>query len=54
MRCNEETIRHRRGDPFWLNVALQVGGDWPGSTPLPGKRDFPGKGGPGLVRVYQP
>jgi beta-glucanase (GH16 family) len=39
-------------DPFWLNVSLQVGGDWPGnpdgSTPLPSHMDVD------YVRVYQP
>ncbi len=39
------------GDPFWLNLSLQVGGDWPGapdaSTPFPShmKIDY--------VRVYE-
>jgi beta-glucanase (GH16 family) len=39
-------------DPFWLNLSLQVGGDWPGdpssSTPFPGHMDVD------YVRVYQP
>ncbi len=39
-------------DPFWLNVSLQVGGDWPGnpdgSTPLPAHMDVD------YVRVYSP
>jgi hypothetical protein len=38
-------------DPFWLNISLQVGGDWPGdpdsSTPLPSQMDVD------YVRVYQ-
>ena len=38
-------------DPFWLNLSLQVGGDWPGdpnsSTPFPSKMDVD------YVRVYQ-
>jgi beta-glucanase (GH16 family) len=38
-------------DPFWLNLSLQVGGDWPGdpnaSTPFPGQMDVD------YVRVYQ-
>jgi beta-glucanase (GH16 family) len=39
-------------DPFWLNISLQVGGDWPGdpnsSTPFPSTMDVD------YVRVYQP
>jgi beta-glucanase (GH16 family) len=39
-------------DPFWLNLSLQVGGDWPGnpdsSTPLPSHMDVD------YVRVYTP
>lgn len=39
-------------DPFWLNLSLQVGGDWPGdpdaSTPFPSHMDVD------YVRVYQP
>jgi Glycosyl hydrolases family 16 len=38
-------------DPFWLNLSLQVGGDWPGdpnsTTPFPGQMDVD------YVRVYQ-
>jgi beta-glucanase (GH16 family) len=38
-------------DPFWLNLSLQVGGDWPGdpnsSTPFPSRMDVD------YVRVYQ-
>ncbi len=38
-------------DPFWLNISLQVGGDWPGdpdsSTPLPSTMDVD------YMRVYQ-
>lgn len=38
-------------DPFWLNLSLQVGGDWPGdpnaSTPFPGVMEVD------YVRVYQ-
>jgi beta-glucanase (GH16 family) len=38
-------------DPFWLNISLQVGGDWPGdpngSTPFPGRMDVD------YIRVYQ-
>ncbi|HKP60002.1 MAG TPA: family 16 glycosylhydrolase [Polyangiales bacterium] len=38
-------------DPFWLNLSLQVGGDWPGdpnsSTPFPSQMDVD------YVRVYQ-
>jgi beta-glucanase (GH16 family) len=38
-------------DPFWLNISLQVGGDWPGdpdgSTPFPGHMDVD------YMRVYQ-
>jgi len=38
-------------DPFWLNLSLQVGGDWPGNpdgtTPLPSHMDVD------YVRVYQ-
>ena len=39
------------GDPFWLNLSLQVGGNWPGSpdasTPFPAHMDID------YVRVYQ-
>jgi len=39
------------GDPFWLNLSLQVGGDWPGSpdaaTPFPAQMDID------YVRVYE-
>ncbi len=39
------------GDPFWLNLSLQVGGDWPGSpdasTPFPAHMDID------YVRVYE-
>ena len=39
-------------DPFWLNLSLQVGGDWPGNpdgtTPLPSHMDVD------YVRVYAP
>jgi beta-glucanase (GH16 family) len=38
-------------DPFWLNISLQVGGDWPGdpngSTPFPSHMDVD------YMRVYQ-
>lgn len=38
-------------DPYWLNLSLQVGGDWPGdpdnSTPFPGVMEVD------YVRVYQ-
>jgi beta-glucanase (GH16 family) len=40
------------GDAFWLNLSLQVGGDWPGapdaSTPFPATMSVD------YVRVYQP
>jgi len=39
------------GDPFWLNLSLQIGGDWPGSpdaaTPFPAHMDID------YVRVYE-
>lgn len=38
-------------DPFWLNISLQVGGDWPGdpdsTTPFPAHMDVD------YIRVYQ-
>ena len=38
-------------DPFWLNLSLQVGGDWPkdpdSTTPFPSQMDVD------YVRVYQ-
>jgi beta-glucanase (GH16 family) len=38
-------------DPFWLNISLQVGGDWPGdpdgTTPFPAQMDVD------YMRVYQ-
>jgi len=39
-------------DPFWLNLSLQVGGDWPGDPD--GSTTFPARMDVDYVRVYQP
>jgi len=40
------------GDPYWLNLSLQVGGDWPGNPDA--TTTFPAKMDVDYVRVYQP
>ena len=40
------------GDAFWLNLSLQVGGDWPGAPD--GSTPFPSTMSVDYVRVYQP